>query len=58
MWTDTGSLFYKAPEMFSSGYNELVDIWALGIVAYELFTRKLPFYHEQKAAVINLIRTA
>lgn len=34
MWTNTGTLHYKAPEMFSHNYNELIDIWAFGVVAY------------------------
>ena len=34
MWTNTGTLYYKAPEMFNGGYNELIDIWAVGVVAY------------------------
>jgi serine/threonine protein kinase len=43
MWTNTGSLHYKAPEMFLHNYNELIDMWAFGVIAYELAFGKLPF---------------
>jgi len=59
MWSNTGSLFYKAPEMFASGYNELVDVWALGVVAYELMTGgQLPFRDRYENDTINKIRNA
>jgi serine/threonine protein kinase len=34
MWTLTGSLHYRAPESFSVGYGEKIDIWSIGIVLY------------------------
>lgn len=34
MWTNTGTLYYKAPEMFSGSYREGVDVWAAGILLY------------------------
>lgn len=45
MWTVTGSQYYKAPEMLNgSQYDEKVDVWALGVIAYQLIFGKLPFY--------------
>lgn len=44
MWTYTGSLFYRAPESFTLGYGETIDMWAAGVVAFELLTGKLPFF--------------
>jgi calcium-dependent protein kinase len=45
MLTPTGTLTYKAPEMFyGGGYDEKVDLWALGVILYELVTGKNPFY--------------
>lgn len=36
-----GTLCYQAPEVYSDEtYNEKVDIWALGIIAYQLFNKK------------------
>lgn len=51
MWTITGTLYYRAPEMFSGGgYNEKVDVWAAGVLLYKLVAAKTPFeseYHNQ-----------
>lgn len=46
MWTVTGSLFYKAPEMFTGSYDNKVDVWAVGIVVYELLHGRPPFMKE------------
>ena len=47
MWTKTGTLHYKAPELFEGGgYDESVDMWAIGIIAYELLSGSVPFSSE------------
>ena len=38
-----GTRSYLAPEMEKSLYSETVDIWALGVVAHELFLGYYPF---------------
>ena len=49
MLTHTGTLYYKAPQMFlGGGYDQKIDNWALGVTIYKLVTRKTPFesiYH-------------
>jgi serine/threonine protein kinase len=44
VYVGTGSVAYMAPELFTdpSGAGEQTDIYALGIIFYELLTRKLP----------------
>lgn len=43
MWTKTGTVQYCAPEMFQGGYTELVDIWAVGVLAFEMICGRHPF---------------
>lgn len=43
MWTKTGTIQYCAPEMFQTAYTELVDIWAVGILTFEMITGRHPF---------------
>jgi serine/threonine protein kinase len=43
MLTITGTLYYRAPEMFSGGYREGVDVWAAGILLYRLVCGSTPF---------------
>jgi serine/threonine protein kinase len=39
-----GTVEYAAPELFNcSSFNEKVDIWSLGVVAYLLISKKFPF---------------
>jgi len=39
-----GTIHYMAPEMITGFYDTRVDIWALGMLSFELFDKKLPFY--------------
>jgi serine/threonine protein kinase len=44
MWTVTGTLQYKAPEMFlGEEYDELVDSWAVGVITYQIMYGRMPF---------------
>jgi calcium-dependent protein kinase len=44
MLTITGTLYYRAPEMFEGGgYGDPVDIWAVGILLFKLVTGHTPF---------------
>ena len=36
MLTRTGTTLYKAPEMYENYYTESIDVWAIGIITYEL----------------------
>lgn len=49
LWSNTGSIFYRAPETFGESYDERVDIWAAGIIIYELLFGRVPFFHEYSA---------
>jgi p21-activated kinase 1 len=44
MTSIAGTTLYWAPEIvYNTGYNEKVDIWALGITTYHMVFKQLPF---------------
>jgi serine/threonine protein kinase len=59
MLTITGTLYYRAPEMFTGGgYGEKVDVWAAGVLLYKLVTGVTPFeseYHNKTIANITTV---
>lgn len=56
MWTITGTLFYRAPEMFEGGYREGIDLWAAAVLLYELVCGRTPFESEYHSQTIKNIR--
>ena len=52
---NVGTPAYKAPELLNNekDYNLKVDIWAAGVILYELLTHKHPFNNEVKAILCN-----
>ena len=53
LWSNTGTLEYKAPEMLlGQSYNESVDVWASGVVLYELVEGRTPFKAECQMDII------
>lgn len=52
-----GTIPYMAPEMLSSsGYDYKIDIWAIGIVFYEMIFQDSPFIDVTEEDVIHKIR--
>lgn len=44
MFTDLGTYIYQAPEMHNQiGYTKKIDLWAIGVVCYEILTGNHPF---------------
>ena len=52
-----GTLRYMAPERFSGWFDELSDLYSLGITLYELVTRRAAFEAADRAALIKAITT-
>jgi WNK lysine deficient protein kinase len=48
-----GTPEYMAPEFYSESYNQLVDIWAFGLVMLEMLSGKVP-YHECNGATAQI----
>ena len=58
MWTHTGTLFYRAPEMFEGDYREPVDVWAAGILLYRIVSGRTPFESEYHKQTVKNIKEA
>lgn len=52
-----GTPFYMAPEqtMPNQEHDERTDIWALGVLLYQILTKHLPFHHDDKGKLIKAI---
>ena len=57
MLTITGTLYYRAPEMFlGGGYDEKVDLWASGVTLYQLLSHgRTPFQSDYLSTTIENI---
>ena len=54
--TVAGSLGYAAPEVMSQGgYGKPADMWALGVLTYQLLCGYLPFRSESFPGLLNEI---
>ena len=55
--TTLGTPLYMAPEVLNcQNYGTKVDIWSLGVVAYQLITGKLPFVCQRLSQFIRMQR--
>lgn len=53
----SGTVFYMAPELLDClPHNQSVDIWALGIMLYELAAKKMPFNLKKDQPQRHIIR--
>ena len=57
MLTIIGSHFYMAPEVYiGGGYDERVDLWALGVTLFQMVEGKTPFESEYHCDTVKNIR--
>ncbi|XP_023240752.1 serine/threonine-protein kinase N2-like [Centruroides sculpturatus] len=51
-----GTLTHMAPEVLNKElYTKAIDWWSMGIVLYEMLTKKCPFMGREKKSILNLI---
>ena len=56
MLTMIGTHYYQAPEVYlGGGYDERVDLWALGITVFRMITGHTPFESEYHSTTIQKI---
>ena len=57
--TFLGSPLYKAPEVSpeGEGYTNKIDVWAIGIMAYEMLVGKNPFIENTNQGLSKLLKT-
>ena len=57
MTNENGTDGYMAPEIFKeNGYSFEVDVWAIGIIIYQLILGEVPFYGNDKKEIRKKIR--
>ena len=55
--TFCGTPLYLSPEMLQgSRYDEKVDLWAIGVLTYELFYGNSPFDINEQQDLIKIVR--
>lgn len=56
--TQCGTIYYMAPEVITSReYSFTVDVWAVGVLAYEITTGELPFDGNGEKDILNKIKS-
>ena len=59
MLTIIGTHYYMAPEIFiGGGYDERIDLWALGVTIFKLVTGRTPFESEYHSETVRAIEKA
>jgi hypothetical protein len=53
-----GTVHYMAPEIGSGNYNKQIDIYAAGVILYEMLTGRVPFDGESSAEILMKHLTA
>lgn len=53
--TISGTFSYMAPEAFDGKRNEKTDIWAVGVILYQLLTGNLPFPQKEMIELVGAL---
>jgi hypothetical protein len=58
MTKDVGTVYYMAPEISTGNYNRQIDIYAAGVLLYEMLTGHVPFEGESAGEILMKHLTA
>lgn len=57
MHDQVGTCYYVAPEVLKKNYNEVSDLWSLGVVAYIMLTSMTPFGgNDSRDIMLNIVQ--
>lgn len=53
-----GSAYYLAPEVVSNSYNELCDVWSIGIILYIMLTGRAPYPGKDENEIFKYVKSS
>ena len=55
MYEGVGTLYSMSPQVLQGVYTSQADLWSCGVITYMLLSSHRPFYHKERAVMIDKI---